>query len=109
FARSPLRFRHSPDWRSWHTSYNAIYTLRSQIMNGETHFDVHVVDFPATEIAVLEHRGSPDQLGLSLRHFIQWRKQNGFSPAVSRTFNLVYDDLSTTPPEDYRFDIACTL
>lgn len=109
FVQSPLRFRQSPDWRSWHISYNAIYTLRSQSMKNNTRFDVQVVDFPEIEIAAFEHRGSPDQLGVSLRQFIQWRKQNGFSPAISRTFNLVYDDLSMTPPEDYRFDIACSL
>lgn len=39
--------------------------------------------------------------------FIAWRQQSGLSPKErSRTFGIAYDNPDTTPPEQFRFDIA---
>lgn len=67
---------------------------------------VRVVHFPATRLAVLEHRGSPLRLGDSIRSFIEWRKANKLPPRSSATFNLVYNDPEDTPPEEFRFGLA---
>ena len=67
---------------------------------------VKIVVFPETNVAVLEHRGDPKQIGNSIRRFIEWRKQHNLPPKVSKTFNIVYDNPAETAPEDYRLDIC---
>lgn len=69
--------------------------------------DVKIVDFAETQIAVLAHRGVPEQLNDSALKFIEWRKQSGLSPVkTSRTFGIAYDDPESTEPELFRFDIC---
>ncbi|SFR42068.1 DNA gyrase inhibitor GyrI [Pseudidiomarina maritima] len=79
------------------------------MMSSDTNFDVEVKTFPETLIAVMEHRGAPNLVGHSIQKFIEWRKLNQLPPSKSKTFNLVYDDPNVTAPEDYRFDIACSV
>jgi len=67
---------------------------------------VRIVDFPATQVAALEHRGDPRRLGDSIRLFITWRKQHRLPPAVSATFNIAYDDPDKVAPADFRFDLC---
>jgi AraC family transcriptional regulator len=71
--------------------------------------DVSIRVFDETRVAVLEHRGDPARIGDSLRTFIAWRKQNRLPPAVSATFNILYDDPAETAPEDFRFDICAAI
>ena len=78
-------------------------------MTEKSEHDVEVKDFPATLIAAMEHRGSPHQLGNTIRQFITWRKANQLPPSKSKTFNLIYDDPAITAPENFRFDIACSI
>ena len=67
---------------------------------------VRVVTFPATKVAMLEHRGSPLRLGETIRRFIDWRKAHKLHPSRSATFNLIYNDPDDTPPEDFRFGLC---
>lgn len=107
FNKSPSDFRKFPDWTPWHSTYEPISDLRIKIMN--TKPEVNIVEFPETLLAVMEHRGSPNLLVTTIQKFIQWRKANGLPPHKSKTFNLVYDDPHTTAPENYRFDLGCTI
>ncbi len=107
FNKSPSDFRKLPDWTPWHSTYEPISDLRIKIMN--TKPEVNIVEFPETLLAVMEHRGSPNLLVTTIQKFIQWRKANGLPPQKSRTFNLAYDDPNTTAPQDYRFDLGCTI
>jgi AraC family transcriptional regulator len=68
--------------------------------------DVEIVHFETTRVAVLEHRGDPKLLLDSVRRFVEWRRQNRLSPKLSATFNLIYDDPYSTPPEQFRFDLC---
>lgn len=69
--------------------------------------DVKMVDFPQTNVAMLQHRGSPDWVNASAAKFIEWRKSTGLSPVrESKTFGIAWDDPATTPPEAFRFDIC---
>jgi len=68
--------------------------------------NVKIVVFEETRVAVLEHKGDPRLIGDSVRQFIEWRKQSTPSPRVSATFNILHDDPSTTPPQDFRLDIC---
>ena len=71
--------------------------------------DVRLVTFPATRLALVEHRGNPFHLGETIRHFIQFRKAHKLSPATCATFNVVYNDLDETRPEDFRFGIGAAI
>jgi AraC family transcriptional regulator len=70
---------------------------------------VRIVDFPATPVAILEHRGDPALIGDTIRRFIAWRKQAGLPPKVSATFNILHCDPETTPPEEYRLSLCAAL
>lgn len=107
---SPAQFRKQPQWDAWHKAQLAIHHLREQHMSNTYQLsDVRIMQFPETRIAVLEHRGAPGLLGKSIQQFIAWRKLNKLPPAVSATFNLVYDDIETTAPDDYRFDLCAAV
>lgn len=109
FKKSPFEFRKAPDWTPWHSTYAPILTLRIKIMSEESKFNVDVIDFPETPVAVLEHKGPVTGLGSTIQKFIAWRKLNRLPPTKSKTFNLVYNDPSFTAPEDYRLDICCAV
>ena len=71
--------------------------------------DIEIIEFPATRIAVLEHRGAPQTLMASVSTFIEWRRLHGPSPKTSMTYNILYDDPSAVAPEDYCFDICASI
>ena len=101
FGQSPSQFRISPAWEHWHTLYRAPTKQRRQIM------EVKIIDFNETRVAALEHRGAPELVNDSVKEFISWRKQSGFSPInTSLTLGIVYDNPETTKPENFRFDIC---
>lgn len=107
---SPAQFRKQPQWDTWHRHHHVIHHLREMYMPTNYQLsDVRIVPFPETRIAVLEHRGDPALLGQSIRQFIAWRKLNQLPPTVSATFNLVYDDIETTPAAEYRFDLCAAV
>ena len=101
FGQSPTQFRRHPDWESWHARYRFHIPERKQPMQ------VEIVNFAATRIATLEHRGSVERLNDSVGQFIDWRKESGLSPRQSsRTFGIAYDNPDTTEPDKFRFDIC---
>ena len=109
FNTTPSNFRKNPHWTPWYTQYQPVLKLREKIMETNKHYQIEVVNFPETLIATLEHKGPAQLLGTSIQAFIKWRKENSLPPSKSKTFNLVYDDPNITPPNDYRFDIACAI
>ena len=109
FNKSPSDFRRSPDWTLWSTQYEPILKLRTKVMSHNVNFDVKIVEFSETLIATMEHRASPNLIGNTINKFIEWRKSNRLPPSKSKTFNLVYDDPNITAPENYRFDLCCSI
>jgi AraC family transcriptional regulator len=106
-GQSPSEFRATPDWIGWHCRFRPFIHLRQTHMNTLSPAPVvRVVTFPATRVAVLEHRGTPLRLGDSVRRFIEWRKAHKLPPGQSATFNLVYNDPDETPPDDFRFGLC---
>ena len=106
FGQTPSDFREQPDWEPWTAAYAPLHQARSIIVTDFNPADVRIVDFPATPVALLEHKGDPARIGESIRNFIAWRKQAGLAPRTSATFNILHNDPQTTPPEDYRIDIC---
>lgn len=70
---------------------------------------VKIIDFPETKVAALEHKGAPNKVMQTVGKFIQWRKENGPSPKISDTYNILYDDPASVAPEDYRFDVCAAI
>jgi len=106
-GQSPSEFRDTPDWVEWHSRFRPFIQLRQTHMNPlPVPPEVRVVQFPATRVATLEHRGSPLRLGDSIRTFIEWRKANKLPPKLSATYNIVYDDPDETPAEEFRFGLC---
>src|SRR5688572_20725999 len=59
-GQSPSEFRSTPDWAEWHSRFRPFIHLRQTTMNTVPAPPVvRVVQFPATRLGVLEHRGSP--------------------------------------------------
>jgi AraC family transcriptional regulator len=106
-GQSPSEFRASPDWAEWHSRFRPFIQLRQTNMNPlPAPPVVRMVQFPATRVAALEHRGSPMRLGDSIRRFIEWRKAHKLPPKSSGTFNIIYNDPGEVPPEEFRFSLC---
>src|SRR5882724_8901360 len=75
------------------------------IMNNRSD-EVRVVDFSATRVATLEHRGDPAGLDDSVQKFIQWRRQNGLPPSISATINILDYKLQASEPDTLPFDLC---
>ena len=105
-GQTPRDFRKQPDWSPWHAAYAPFHQARTNRMSTPTDVQIGIVDFPATRVAVLEHRGDPRGIGDTIRRFIAWRKETGVRPPASATFNILHSDPETSPPEDYRLDLC---
>lgn len=102
FEQTPSQFRKQPNWPYWRSKYEF-----NSPKSGEEIMDVKVVDFCETEVALIEHKGSPKLVYNTAAKFIDWRKSTGFSPVkTSDTFGVAYSDPSDTPEDEYRFDIC---
>jgi len=111
FGVAPTAFRAQPRWQPWLDVYPLLNERSSRLMTD--HHDstphVRIIDFPRTPVALLVHRGDARALGTSLRRFIDWRRQHRLSPAVSATYNLLYDDPGRTAPQDCRIGLCAAL
>lgn len=105
-GQTPSEFRLRPQWKPWQETFERLSHARINLMNDTITKQVKITEVPTIKIAVLEHRGAPALLGDSIREFIAWRKSHGLSPHSNATFNILYDDPQTTPPEDFRFDLC---
>jgi AraC family transcriptional regulator len=104
--QSPSGFRREPRWEPWHAALAPLHQPRSFQMQQFSDDQIRITDFPATPVAVLEHRGDPAAIGDSIRRFIGWRKANNIVPSNSATFNILHCDPEDTPPEEYRIDLC---
>ena len=107
-GQSPSGFRAGPDWAPLAAALAPLEQARSQHMTPiYTDADITIVDFPATPVALIEHRGDPMAIGDTIRRFIDWRRTNRLPPSKSATFNILHNDPDGVPPGEYRLDIAC--
>ncbi|HMW49159.1 MAG TPA: helix-turn-helix domain-containing protein [Cellvibrionaceae bacterium] len=107
---TPSAFRAQPPWEFIHQQNTQLNQIRGPFMHTDTaNYTVELIQFPTLSLAVLPHRGAPDQLGNSLLNFINWRKQHGLSPDKTRTFNIAYTPLDIEPQTDFRLDLAVEL
>ncbi|MDO6409690.1 AraC family transcriptional regulator [Pantoea phytobeneficialis] len=101
FAMTPSEFRQQPAWVSWHQRMPQLQTKRRETM------PVTIINFPATQVAMLSHYGQPERIMETAARFITWRKTTGLSPIVSsQTFGIAHHDPASTPAEIFSFDIC---
>lgn len=105
-GQSPSAFRRAPRWEPWLAAEAPLHQARSFHMQPFTIDQVRIVDFPATAVALLAHRGDPVLLGDTIRSFIAWRRANALPPKASATFNILHADPDDVPAEDYRIDLC---
>ncbi|NRA60271.1 MAG: AraC family transcriptional regulator [Psychrobium sp.] len=113
YGQTPLQFRQETDWQQW-SNYHSTPTNMGSSMNKNYYksyqlSQISIINFPATKIAVLEHRGSPQLVMATVQKFIAWRKENKLPPSKYATFNVLYDDPNNTSADDYRFDVCCAI
>ena len=108
FGQAPSAFRSDPSWSAYQQAFQDFSRVRREHMQ-KTYSpdDVEIIEFPETRIAVAEHRGDPARIGDTIRRFIEWRRRERLPPHVSATYNILYTDPLTTPPEDFRQDTCC--
>ncbi|HEY6530294.1 MAG TPA: GyrI-like domain-containing protein [Cellvibrionaceae bacterium] len=107
---SPSLFRKQPPWEFIHTINTQLSAIKGTVMKKNTlHYPVDLVNVPYIPLAVLPHRGAPEQMGNSLSAFIDWRKRRGLPPHKARTFNIVYTPIDIEPKDDFRLDLAVEL
>lgn len=102
----PSAFRSSPDWAPWLAAFEPVHQARSRYMTTYTTADVTIRDFPATPVAVMEHRGAPELVHATVRRFIAWRRAAGLGRDKAATFTVFHDDPRTTAPDDFRIDLC---
>ncbi|XHO03169.1 HTH-type transcriptional activator RhaS [Ralstonia syzygii] len=106
-GQSPSAFRAAPQWGTWATDLQALHVLRSEHMPAQPQpHSVEIIEREDVPVAAIEHRSDPARLGETIRAFIAWRRANRLPPAVSATYNIVYDNPDDTPPEAFRMDIC---
>ena len=106
-GQSPSAFRERPDWDAWRDLVEPLHRIRSQHMpHAHDLADVRIVAVPDIRIALLDQVGPQERLGDSIRRFIGWRRANRLPPAISATYNVLYDDPDDTSPAEFRFGLA---
>lgn len=107
FGQSPSSFRKSPDWEPWLAAFGPLDNARSKLMQKNfTADDVTIRDVPPTRVAIMEHRGSPETLGDTIRRFIAWRRAAGLHPRTSPTFNVWHSEGRPVQQDDYSVDLC---
>ncbi len=105
-GQAPSAFRRSPDWEPWRAAFEPLTNARSKRMTTFSTHDVTIQDFPATPVAVLQHRGDPGRIYETIHRFITWRKATGLNPQISATYNIFHSDPRTTPADAFRLDLC---
>src|SRR3954451_14931576 len=107
FGQSPSSFRKSPDWEPWLAAFGPLDNARSKLMQKTfTIDDVTIRDVQPTKVAIVEHRGSPETLGDTIRRFIAWRKAANLHPKTSPTFTIWRSERRPASPANYSVDLC---
>ncbi|WP_395333011.1 AraC family transcriptional regulator [Novosphingobium sp. BL-8H] len=102
FGQAPSAFRSAPDWSAWEAVSASLQTARNRTMVDTMTAEIEIREFAPVRVAIMEHRGDPERIGDTIRRFIDWRREAGFTPNKSRTFNVFPTDPRTTPEDDHR-------
>lgn len=68
--------------------------------------DVTIRDVPATQVAIMQHRGSPETLPATIQRFIAWRRARGLHPSAHPTFTVWRSERRPERSTDYSIDLC---
>ncbi|WP_036034258.1 AraC family transcriptional regulator, partial [Bradyrhizobium yuanmingense] len=106
-GQSPSSFRNSPDWEPWLAAFGPLEIARSKLMQRTfTTDDVTIRNVPTTRVAIMEHRGDPATLPVTIKRFIAWRKAANLHPSTHPTFNVWRSERRPAHPADYSVDLC---
>lgn len=73
--------------------------------------EVEIRQVKSRRLAVIQHRGDPRGMGLSVNKLITWAMNQpvNLKPSAGEVFGFAYDDPKTTKAEDFRYDMALTV
>ncbi len=102
---TPREFRARADWHMWEKPPYSLLTQRKIMMH------VTIKNITEKRLAVVEHRGDPKKMGVSVSQLIDWAKAQSINvkPKAGEAFGFAYDDPATTPKEEFRFDLGITI
>ena len=107
FGQSPSSFRKSPDWEPWLAAFGPLDNARSKLMQKTFNSDdVTIRDVQPTKVAIVEHRGSPETLGDTIRRFIAWRRAAGLHPRTNPTFTVWHSEGRPAQQDEYSIDLC---
>jgi AraC family transcriptional regulator len=107
FGQSPSSFRKSPHWKPWHSAFTPLDDARSKLMQKTfTNDDVTIRDVLPTPVAIMEHRGDPATLAITIQRFIAWRQVFDLHPKTNPTFNIWRSERRPESPADYSVDLC---
>ncbi|MCX8711202.1 GyrI-like domain-containing protein [Gilliamella sp. B3464] len=76
----------------------------------EVIMDVEIVQFPATNLAVIEHHGSPLLEHETVNKLIKWRQENNlFDNEKYQCYGIHYTNPAITPLEQHHVDFAISI
>jgi AraC family transcriptional regulator len=67
---------------------------------------VRIVQFPGAKVAVVEHRGPPEEEYASALRLVAWRQRNGLPPDRHQSFGVHYTDPRRVAPSAHRVDFC---
>lgn len=105
-AQSPAEFRQNPDWQQWQAQQQRLTAVNHINRSISMPAKPDIVEFTASAVIELTHKGSPAMLGHSIRRFIEFRKNNQLPPTRFATLNFLYTDPANTADEDFCFGLA---
>ncbi|GAA0209035.1 AraC family transcriptional regulator [Kangiella japonica] len=108
FGITPTQFRNNPDWELWN-DFIQQGTINPMPHTIPSSFNVEIVEFPRTQVAAIEHLGSPNNIMATVEKFIEWRRANHLPPSKSATYNIFYNDPQATPADEFHMDICCAM
>lgn len=104
-GQSPSAFRRHANWQAWEQSP---YSLP---IRGEKIVNIEIKELPAKRLAVIEHRGDPARLSVTLDKLLSWAKAQSIDvmPKPGEAFGYAYEDPRYVDPEAFRFDMALSV
>ncbi len=72
--------------------------------------DVHIVAFPETRVAIVEHRGPPALEHDTVRKLVAWKLAHRLlDPCKHRSYGVHHTDPRSTPPSEHRVDFCLSI
>ncbi|NQY42328.1 MAG: AraC family transcriptional regulator [Legionellales bacterium] len=104
-GQSPSSFRNKANWYVWEQP------PYSNNIKGKKIMPITIKEMPRRRLAVIEHRGDPMKLSITVDKLISWAKSQpiDLKPNQGESFGFGYHDPREVPAEEFRFDLALSV